>query len=63
MTKFAVILAIYITSFVVMMACNVGELRPAYIISFGHVWTAFVVLIVPAMLGFIIGLKMGRGEK
>lgn len=63
MTKFAVILAIYITSFVVMMACNVGELKPAYTISLEHVWTAFVVLAIPAQLGFIIGLKMGRGER
>ena len=63
MTKFAVILAVYITAFVVMMACNAGKTRPAFVIDWYHVAFAFMYMAIPALLGFIIAMKMVREWK
>lgn len=63
MTKFAVLLAIYITSFVVIMACGVGQTRPAFVIDWYHVAFAFMYMAIPALLGFIIAMKMVKEWK
>ena len=63
MTKFAVILAVYITAFVVIMACGVGETRPAFVIDWYHVAFAFMYMAIPALLGFIIAMKMVKEWK
>lgn len=55
MTKFAVLLAIYITAFVVGVAGSIGDPSECNGNDWFSVWAVFVLLAIPAALGFLIG--------
>jgi len=58
MTKFAVVLAAYITMFVTSIACGIGKQVPAYTVDASHVLFTFIFLAVPAVLGMCIGKSL-----